>query len=335
MASFIIPLIIYLASLVLFFIAGFKDPGIMKRNENNYGCHEAIIKVVHKGVYKKTRLCITCKIAKPFRSAHCADCDNCVMRFDHHCPWLGNCVAKRNYIFFYFFLLCLNLSLFLVGGFAITHIAVFFIENDNDVNNNVAFKLCDCVVSLFVIIFILLEMLFVTGLLFYHTYLVVTNMTTKEELKKLLHSKIGNYYNRGVGYNCKRFINRNLPYLNTLKQLNKEVPVTEKVVEVQPYIKGNDGDINSLTNLSNLSNEGYDKRMCNTSYKKDINSKGKIETGGLMGNQYHYYQTSIPNNSGHTHTETLDKRSEMIELKDLSSHLSIPQENSEVGQCDI
>lgn len=305
------------------------------RNENNYGCHESFIKVVHKGVYKKTRLCGTCKIAKPFRSAHCADCDNCVMRFDHHCPWLGNCVGKRNYIFFYFFLLCLNITLFLVGGFAITHITVLFIENDNDGNNNVALNLCDCVVSLFVILFILLEMLFVTGLLFYHTYLVVTNMTTKEELKKLLHSKIGNYYNRGVGYNCKRFFKRNLPYLNTLKQINKEVPVTEKVVEVQPYIKDNSGDINSFTNLSGLSNEGYDKRICNTSFKKELNSKGQIETRGPIGSQYHYYQTSIPNNSGHTNTETMDKRSEIIELKDLSSHLSIPQENSEVGQCDI
>lgn len=320
--------------MILFFIAGFKDPGLLRRNTNSFGCHENIIKVVHKGVYKKTRLCPTCQIAKPFRSAHCADCDNCVLRFDHHCPWIGNCVANRNYIYFYFFLLFLNLTLFLIGGLAITHIVVFFQEFDHSSKNYVAFGLCECIITLFVIIFILVEMLFVTGLFFYHTYLIMSNLTTKEELKKLLHSRIGNYYSRGLCYNCGKFLNRNLPLLNTLKQLNKEIPVTEKV-QIQPFIPQNEN--NSMTNLSDLSNDNYDKRMCNTSYKyNNISNKVNDLESGLHNHDYHYYQTSIPNNkSEHTHTETNDKRSESIELKDLSSHLSIPQENSEMGHCDL
>ena len=73
----------------------------MKRNENCVGCHEKTIRIIHKGVYKETKICLTCNITKPFRSHHCSDCDNCVIRFDHHCPWFGGCVGIRNYIFNY------------------------------------------------------------------------------------------------------------------------------------------------------------------------------------------------------------------------------------------
>ncbi|CAD7925172.1 unnamed protein product [Amoebophrya sp. A25] len=49
---------------------------------------------------KGYRWCRTCMIIRPPRSAHCPDCDNCVIKFDHHCPFLNNCIGQRNYAFF-------------------------------------------------------------------------------------------------------------------------------------------------------------------------------------------------------------------------------------------
>jgi hypothetical protein len=51
------------------------------------------------------RYCKTCNIIRPPRTSHCSFCDHCVMNFDHHCFFVGNCVGERNEKNFYIFLL--------------------------------------------------------------------------------------------------------------------------------------------------------------------------------------------------------------------------------------
>jgi len=44
--------------------------------------------------------CETCKKTRPERAHHCSLCGVCVLRMDHHCPWVGNCIGWRNHKYF-------------------------------------------------------------------------------------------------------------------------------------------------------------------------------------------------------------------------------------------
>ncbi|CAK9153455.1 unnamed protein product [Ilex paraguariensis] len=51
------------------------------------------------------RRCDKCSSYKPPRAHHCRVCRTCVLRMDHHCLWINNCVGHRNYKTFFILVL--------------------------------------------------------------------------------------------------------------------------------------------------------------------------------------------------------------------------------------
>jgi hypothetical protein len=48
----------------------------------------------------KRRMCKWCQKYKPDRCHHCRICRRCILKMDHHCPWIYNCVGWGNYKYF-------------------------------------------------------------------------------------------------------------------------------------------------------------------------------------------------------------------------------------------
>ena len=70
------------------------------------------------------KICSSCMIVRPLRSVHCDACGCCVEKLDHHCPWVGNCIGKRNYRYFVIFVNSLVAMMILVIGGGLWHLVL-------------------------------------------------------------------------------------------------------------------------------------------------------------------------------------------------------------------
>ncbi|KAI9310199.1 DHHC palmitoyltransferase-domain-containing protein [Zopfochytrium polystomum] len=130
------------------------------------------------GVEMKLKYCQSCLIWRTPRAAHCYVCDRCVDVHDHHCPWTGNCIGKRNYRFFVAFLLTTSLlDIFVFAGSIAT--IVLREPDSGSVFDSIAET-----PALFVIALLSGGLfLSLSSLLGYHLWLSGQNLTTHEEIR--------------------------------------------------------------------------------------------------------------------------------------------------------
>ncbi|OJA14472.1 hypothetical protein AZE42_05286 [Rhizopogon vesiculosus] len=127
------------------------------------------------------RFCRKCWVPKPDRAHHCSICDRCVLKMDHHCPWLGGkCIGFRTYPAFVHFLACITA---LSAYIATISVSAFWWSFNHP------FLVLEQVTplhELFLATFSVCITLVVGSFLIYHIHLITTNQTTVESLSPFL-----------------------------------------------------------------------------------------------------------------------------------------------------
>eukprot|EP00055_Hartaetosiga_balthica_P008571 m.32356 g.32356 ORF g.32356 m.32356 type:complete len:361 (+) comp6379_c0_seq1:61-1143(+) len=120
------------------------------------------------------RFCPHCRVIKPDRCRHCRICSKCILKYDHHCPWVANCVGFHNYKFFVLFVVYATLFNLYVCSSSARYFISFLQGN---LSSSVGLSISAiCVVS---------GLMFITimGLSFLHLRLVSQNKTTVEDMR--------------------------------------------------------------------------------------------------------------------------------------------------------
>ena len=281
----IITIIFYIPIITFLFIGACSDPGLVERN-NEYAFYDnrkSVIKMNIKGHMANLNYCYTCFHFRPPRTSHCAECDNCVENFDHHCLWLGTCVGKRNYKYFFYLLSLTSVLCFMVVIssviFLIEFFKNYFKEKDNDI---LLIIICLCVVGFTALMFLLF---FLIKLLFLHTYLVSAGLNFYEFIKKnYLVTLERKPYSRGCLRNIKNRLFKRVPTSKlNLSEINiKEEDLLKSIDKIRSNSILDENDRykrfpheENINNLGQSRNEGNNILTATNERQSSLKEKNK------------------------------------------------------------
>ncbi|KAD6453141.1 hypothetical protein R6Q59_015041 [Mikania micrantha] len=126
----------------------------------------------------RIRYCRKCNHIKPPRCHHCSVCGRCVLKMDHHCVWVVNCVGALNYKYFLLFLFYTLLETTLVTLSLLPYFITFFSDGE------IAGSPSTLATTFLAFVLNLAFALSVFGFLIMHASLVSGNTTTIEAYEK-------------------------------------------------------------------------------------------------------------------------------------------------------
>ncbi|XP_045144491.1 palmitoyltransferase ZDHHC12 isoform X2 [Echinops telfairi] len=137
---------------------------------------------------------------QPLRTRHCQECRRCVRRYDHHCPWMENCVGERNHPLFVAYLALQLVVLLWALNLAWSGLRFFQPWGQWLRSSGLL-----CATFLLLCLFAMVAGLLLAS----HLYLVASNTTTWEFMAShriaYLRQRASNPFDRGLIRNLARF----------------------------------------------------------------------------------------------------------------------------------
>ncbi|XP_041826112.1 palmitoyltransferase ZDHHC8B [Melanotaenia boesemani] len=237
--------ILFLFVLANFTMATFMDAGVLpvasEDEDKDDEFRAPLYKNVDvKGVQVRMKWCASCHFYRPPRCSHCSVCDHCVEDFDHHCPWVNNCIGRRNYRYFFLFLLSLTFHMIAVFTFGLIYVLHHMDE---------LWKL-HFTVTLVVISISGLFLIPVLGLTGFHLYLVSRGRTTNEQVTGKFQGGV-NPFTRGCCSNMEYLVCSPISPNYTGRPCKKtaihvQPPFLKPELELQMPVKVGDNGLHSL-----------------------------------------------------------------------------------------
>lgn len=200
--------IVFLYVLINFSIATFMDPGRFPKvdiADNGEGVSKPLSSTNYKNVLindinVRMKWCTTCQFYRPPRSSHCAVCNTCIDTMDHHCPWVSNCIGRRNYKYFFSFLVSLTLHMLVILSLCLT---LVLLNKDNLAN-------IPMLAAIVLIILISILIIPIGGLTGFHIILVSRGRTTNEQVTGKFRTGV-NPFDEGLFTNCAKILFSSTP----------------------------------------------------------------------------------------------------------------------------
>ncbi|KAB1255616.1 putative palmitoyltransferase ZDHHC8 [Camelus dromedarius] len=171
--------ILFLFVLANFSMATFMDPGVFPRADEDEDKEDDFRAPLYKNVDVRG---IQVRMKCPPPCPPCALTRAPAQDFDHHCPWVNNCIGRRNYRYFFLFLLSLSAHMVGVVAFGLVYV-LHHAEGLGAAHTTITYPWPDhgaasmavmCVAGLFFIP--------VIGLTGFHVVLVTRGRTTNEQV---------------------------------------------------------------------------------------------------------------------------------------------------------
>jgi palmitoyltransferase len=171
--------------LITHFLSTCRSPGFIDRKWREIS-QSPIHLIENTKEIKNSLFCNKCSIFRPERAHHCKICKRCVLKMDHHSPWIANCVGLKNQKLFYLFIFystCGNLIAFCSFLNKILE-DDFFVDHPNVIKTpiDIIIDLLKPIFICFVALVALVMTILLGTLLFFYTKNILNDTTLIERL---------------------------------------------------------------------------------------------------------------------------------------------------------